>query len=240
MSTPETMAALRRTCATTAVWLVAVILGGQGGDALLIHSNTSDAVWQPGSTAVLCGLQGRPELNGRRGRILGFDSKQRRYLLRLEHGPRARVDPDRLLTLSAAALDHRCQSSRPANASVEATSALGVRAEHAGCSEACDACYAGRLDAALKRGSTPVCFAVCRKGCQTYCDESTAGIPGCSKEELWVADVPGKGAIPEASAALGPKHGPRCTFDHGRNTSCNRFRWCFVEDVNGCPEDYLY
>eukprot|EP00971_Amphidinium_carterae_P122830 2431498-Amphidinium_carterae.1 len=87
---------------------------------------------------------------------------------------------------------------------------------HAGCSEACDSCFIDH---------TMHCYAVCHEGCQPYCEKSTAGTPGCSSEEFWSA-VPGEP--------------PDCSFTTGDSNSCNKYRLCASEDVDGCPEAYLH
>lgn len=223
-------------CCPSACWAVtlrASSLGGRGANATL---------FKPNAAVVVCGLRHNVEVNGRSASVLSFDATRARYSLRLESGPRVQVDAAHVLANKADC--HLAAPPLAANASkVSGTSvfANGKRETYAkeGCTEACDACYMGNLDAAIDAGTTPTCFAVCKKGCQMYCDESTAGIPGCSKNEKWEANVPGSGNIP-APTSLGAKHGPVCSFDHGKDTSCNRFRWCYNKDANGCPEDYLY
>merc|ERR1719310_260088 len=200
--------------------------------------NSNPGFLRPGTEVVLCGLKHSVEANGHSASVLRFDANSSRYSLRLKSGPRVQVDAKHVLPKTA-----KCDAATLVNGTqVNGTSILANRRqweEAPGCTEACDACYMDNLDASLDAGTTPTCFAVCKKGCQMYCDESTAGIPGCSQNEVWEANVPGQGLIP-APTSLGAEHGPVCSFDHGEATSCNRFRWCTSQDQTGCPEAYLY
>merc|ERR1719310_1075281 len=144
--------------------------------------NSNPGFLRPGTEVVLCGLKHSVEANGHAATVLRFDANSSRYSLRLKSGPRVQVDAKNVLSEkakcdvpSAVALN----STKLNGSSILASSGE----DFPGCTEACDACYMDNLDAALDAGTTPTCFAVCKKGCQMYCDDSTAGIPGCSQNE---------------------------------------------------------
>jgi len=57
----------------------------------------------PGSMVEIHGLQAKPELNGRSGTIIGFDSTAARYQVQLDHGGPKLIKPCNLKLLSSAA-----------------------------------------------------------------------------------------------------------------------------------------
>eukprot|EP00929_Paragymnodinium_shiwhaense_P010445 TRINITY_DN115083_c0_g1_i1.p1 TRINITY_DN115083_c0_g1~~TRINITY_DN115083_c0_g1_i1.p1 ORF type:complete len:228 (+),score=44.36 TRINITY_DN115083_c0_g1_i1:137-820(+) len=199
-----------------------------------------ETAFQPGTAVLLCGLKNDIEVNGHSATVLRFDTSSGRYGLRLKSGPRVQLAAANVVAAEAGCTQAATNSSEAAAASVikRTWNSTISAAKDSDCSEACDKCFMDNLESAIDQKTTVKCFAVCKKGCQFYCDEQDT-LPGCSKREEWVAHVLGEAPIPPASSA-GAEHGPVCTFDSGKDSSCNRFRWCNGEGVTACPEDYLY
>jgi len=218
-----------------------------GALATLLRSGAAHeaqpAILQPMATALLCGLVDRPELNGKRARVLRHNATSQRYTVRIEAGQggrrssgRASVDSRHLLALPAATASDKTQPAAACPAVPTAANSTGVVHAlaarhmqnatehpvvdgdifHEGCSEACDHCVA-------RHGP---CEAFCHEGCQLFCKKSTAGMPGCSANEYWSARPGGPGTS-------------SCTWDDGPN-ACNKWRNCQSQAEDSCPEWYLY
>lgn len=180
-----------------------------------------------GLNVTICGLQRHKQYNGHSARLLRFNKSTGRYTIRLPSGPRVQVDAMHVVdphaepgTLSSAV----CQHLEGLRSSTAAFSAVHPVVDNdiffPGCSEACDDCFIDHL---------MHCHAYCHRGCQVYCNVSTAGIPGCSDDEYWSASPGGM---------------PECVFDIGQSPmhpkSCRKYRNCESQNSDGCPESYLY
>mmetsp|Transcript_112887 Transcript_112887/g.205150 ORF Transcript_112887/g.205150 Transcript_112887/m.205150 type:complete len:217 (+) Transcript_112887:119-769(+) len=180
-----------------------------------------------GLNVTICGLQRQKQYNGHSARVLRFNETTGRYTLRLSGGPRVQVDATHLVDPRAEPsrlLSAVCQRIEGPGSLTTAFSATHPVVDneifHEGCSEACDHCFAEYL---------MNCYSYCHYGCQVYCNESTAGMPGCSTNEYWSAQPGGM---------------PDCVFDIGQSPmherSCRKYRNCGSETSDGCPEVYLY
>jgi len=215
-----------------------------------LHSNISDADRVPdGDEGVLCFLVHDTDMNSKVVRVLRWSQHKERYIVRVVSGKRALVQLHNLLpsgsrcrfTASESMLKHmdegieRTSTATKAKGSkttgfVNQTHSSGIAkfaecatpSQDVGCSEACDDCFISGIRE---------CYAVCAKGCQVYCEQSTADFPGCSQDEQWRACT-----IPVGCMMSDKDPVP----SGGCPPVSSKYRSCSSERTDGCPENYLY
>lgn len=259
------LALLARFCAVSAVLLQS---SAPNRSTALQQPQSQAPQLQNGTAALLCGLKGEfVGLNGRKVRVVRFNGDSRRYTVGTFMPPgarqtsgRASVDAKNLVHLtttgtsdgpSVGASAASAAAAVAAAGAVAASAAAGVLAASPSCPGvlAASAVDGAHSMAARRHGDPHAvvdhdiffskcaqacddciadytwCEAVCHEGCHQYCERVNT-LPGCSSDGYW-------------SASPGQPGQRRCTWDDGPN-SCRKYRNCNSDNVDSCPEWYLY